>query len=145
MLCKFLLLCYCFRTKISGCGKDCEGANCLRGGAPPAPPCGRKPELVEYHQISFGRTSDVRLSFALRNITCSCNTDLMLDSVSAKERLLFGKSLPDFIFVKATLKNCFIYNNFQRHTAEILNDSFIQELRFDRSVAAITMWDMKYL
>ena len=33
MLCKVLLLCYCFRTKFQ------EGANCLRGaGAPPCPP-----------------------------------------------------------------------------------------------------------
>ena len=37
LLCKFLLLCYCFRTKFQGGAKIFRGANCLRG-APPAPP-----------------------------------------------------------------------------------------------------------
>ena len=36
-LCKFLLLCYCFRTKFQGGVKVFRGANCLRGGAPCPP------------------------------------------------------------------------------------------------------------
>ena len=38
LLCKFLLLCYCFRTKFQ------VGANCLRGC--PLAPCGRKPAVL---------------------------------------------------------------------------------------------------
>ena len=36
LLCKFLLLCYCFRTKFQGGAKVFRGANCLRGR--PLPP-----------------------------------------------------------------------------------------------------------
>ena len=37
LLRKFLLLCYCFRTKFQGGAKVFRGANCLRGGAPLPP------------------------------------------------------------------------------------------------------------
>ena len=44
LLCKFLLLCYCFRTKFQRGAKIFRGANCLRGAPPLLPsPCGRKP------------------------------------------------------------------------------------------------------
>ena len=34
LLCKFLLLYYCFRTKFQGGAKVFRGANCLKGGTP---------------------------------------------------------------------------------------------------------------
>ena len=49
--------------------------------------------LVEFdpvqRQISFSGSSDVRLSFASPNITCPCNTNLMLDSVSSNKCLMY--------------------------------------------------------
>ena len=51
LLCKFLLLFYCFRTKFQGKAKVFkEGANCLRGR--PCPPCGRKPVSI-YKSSSY--------------------------------------------------------------------------------------------
>ena len=44
-------------------------------------------DLVQ-HQISFALSSDVRLSFALPNITCHSKTNLMLDSVSSNNCLM---------------------------------------------------------
>ena len=43
LLCKFLLLCYCFPTKFQVGGKVSEGWGKLPQGAPPAPSCGSKP------------------------------------------------------------------------------------------------------
>ena len=45
-------------------------------------------DLIQ-HQISFARSGDVRLSFALPSITCPSKTNLMLDSVSSNKCLLF--------------------------------------------------------
>ena len=45
-------------------------------------------DLVQ-HQISFACSSDVRLSFASPNITCHGKTNLMLDSVSSNNCLIF--------------------------------------------------------
>ena len=51
-----------------------------------------KKRLVEFdfvqHQISFARSSNVRLSFASPNITCPGKTNLMLDSVSSNKCLM---------------------------------------------------------
>ena len=52
LLCKFLLLCYCFRTKFQGGAKVSRGANCLRG-ASPYPPHGRKPEFEKFLPYSI--------------------------------------------------------------------------------------------
>ena len=45
--CKFLSLCYCFRTKIQEGAKILRWANCL-GGAPPAPLWNKASILVSY-------------------------------------------------------------------------------------------------
>ena len=46
-------------------------------------------DLVQ-HQISFARSSDVRLSFASPSITCPGKTNLMLDLVSSNNCLLLA-------------------------------------------------------
>ena len=53
--------------------------------------------LVEFvqHQISFTGSSDVRLSFALPNISCPGKTNLMLDSVSSNKCLICAKDIGD--------------------------------------------------
>ena len=46
-------------------------------------------DLVQ-HQISFAWSSDVRLRFASPNITCHGKTNLMLDSVSSDNCLIYS-------------------------------------------------------
>ena len=51
LLCKFLFLCYCFRTKFQGGAKVFREANCLRGPPCPPPP----PPPVEESQVIVQR------------------------------------------------------------------------------------------
>ena len=72
LLCKFLLLFYCFRTKFQGGAKVFRGANCLRGH-PPCPPMWKKASLflqgLSYRVLSEpGKRFDSQPSSAFKLI-----------------------------------------------------------------------------
>ena len=55
LLCKFLLLCYCFRTKFQGGVKVFRGGKLPQGGAPLPPPVEESQELLygDYKKITL--------------------------------------------------------------------------------------------